>query len=457
MIRLAFLLSLLLPLALAGDQLDERGWNAGTPAARSMDAMTPKMPVALDLPALVTDRLKRRTFVLYFSPTCGHCKNAAPEIALLSRDETLEMDFLGVASGNSNPGQIEQFAEEYGLDFPIIIDTERDFARAAGTRSTPAVLILEPSEGGGAIARDAYLPWFVGAGAILKMRRVVGDPFSAFTPGAYQGGVVCASCHSEEAESWLLTHHSVAYRTLYTRDRAGDLACVGCHVTGLDEPTGFQMGDHRSALASVTCEACHSAGGPHDGEAVEASSTCEGCHDADHSVAFSYEKGLPHIDHYLANAMSEAEQTQRWRDLASGELEKPLLAFPEGENIGAETCKSCHTEQHKDWRKDRHRKAMSALTKPQAGTVECVRCHATPVSSGPEPEAVDGYRVEEGVSCESCHGPGEGHAAEPKKDNIIGLGESCPECVIEEICTSCHTKKWDPSWELKKRLKDASH
>lgn len=456
MTRIWLLLSLLLPLSIAGDDRDERGWHAGTPAARAPEVMRGVEPVSLALPEAIVERLQRRTFVLYFSPTCGHCKAAAPEIAALAAED-LGLDFLGVASGNSNPSQVEEFSREYGLDFPMIIDEDRAFARAVGARSTPTVLLIEPDGDGGARAVDAYTPWFVGAGALLKMRLTPGNPFAAFQPGAYQGGIACAACHAQEAESWLLSHHSVAYRTIYNRDRAQDLECVGCHVTGLGEPTGFEVGDHRSPLAGVTCEACHSAGGPHDGQPVEASSTCEGCHDEDHSVAFAYEKGLPHIDHYLVNALSEAEIERRWRDLASGDLERPLLDFPAGENIGAAACKGCHTDQHRSWKRDPHRKAMGALKGAEAERVDCVRCHATPVSSGPEPTTLDGFRLGEGVSCESCHGPGESHAADPRTDNIIGLGESCPECVIEEICTSCHTRKWDPGWELKKRLKAAAH
>jgi hypothetical protein len=102
---------------------------------------------------------------------------------------------------------------------------------------------------------------------------------------------------------------------------------------------------------------------------------------------------------------------------------------------------------------------MSSLEKhKRTDDVECVRCHATPARPGPPAAALDGYRTAEGVGCEACHGPGGAHiAAGGGKDNIVGLGDSCPVCVIEAVCTSCHTTGWDPLWDLDKDLPKVKH
>ena len=63
------------------------------------------------------------------------------------------------------------------------------------------------------------------------------------------------------------------------------------------------------------------------------------------------------------------------------------------------------------------------------------------------------FWIKEGVGCESCHGAGGEHVAAPSKENIVGLGHSCPVCVLESMCTSCHTPKWDPNWNLDERMK----
>ena len=96
---------------------------------------------------------------------------------------------------------------------------------------------------------------------------------------------------------------------------------------------------------------------------------------------------------------------------------------------------------------------------PDAATdVACVACHTSPKQSGPPPNELSGYQLTESVGCESCHGPGGNHvAAGGGTDNIQGLGESCPVCVLEAICTSCHTQRWDPNWDLDTRLQAIQH
>ena len=423
-------------------------WKAGTPAAETGEVLQLLEPVVLDLPASLRERIQRETLIFYFSPSCPHCVEAAPGIGRLAEEMGEDLAFLGISTSNSTEEEFQAFAVEHGISFPIVLDTDREFVRATGVRSTPVVMVVRPTESGIQLV-DGYSPWFQGAGTILQMRRSE-DPFSAFT-GQYVGRNVCGSCHFTEGLSWSMTHHSVAYATLYMRERAADPECVGCHVTGLGEG-GFTMGDHRSPLAGVTCEACHSAGGPHDGQAVDARESCVGCHDADHSIAFTVEKGLPHIDHYRAIDLEEAEVQARWQALSRGEADRPLLAFPTGKNLGAEACLSCHAQEHERWKDSPHGRAMAHLGEEEAGQVDCVRCHATPMDSGPEAGEVAGFRTGESVGCESCHGPGEQHIAAPGTENILGLGSSCPECVIEEVCTSCHTPQWDAEWELSTRL-----
>ena len=463
--RLLILLSAVLLLAAGHHRLT--GWSEGSIAAGTGRALAPVEAFPVALPTALAERITERTILFYYSPTCPHCQQVMPEInAMLAKTE---LPLIGIASGSASSRQVAEFSALYGATFESIIDTDRGFALAMGARSTPNVYVVQPRTldpdapvdplTHGTPERpfevtEGYSPFSRGMGAVLLMRQST-DPFAHFD--GYIGDVVCSTCHEQEALSWAITHHAQAYHTLYTRERTDEAKCVRCHVTGMGEPGGFKMGDHRSPLTSVTCESCHGPSGPHDGARTDASASCEGCHDAEHSVAFSLEKGLPHIDHFAANALSTEQLREKVEAIARGEAEKPLLAFPEGETVGAEACKSCHRSEHRALKREPHAAAMRRLVGADAEDVGCVRCHATPAASGPPAETLAGYRSDEGVGCESCHGPGGEHIAEPTANNIIGLGESCPECVIEAICTSCHTPAWDDDWELSSHLEAIAH
>lgn len=430
--------------------VDHRGWLDGAPAAGTESFLSGPLSVPLDLPEAVTEKLSGRTLLFYFSPSCPHCTAVMPSLVSFSESDSLpELDFLGLATSHTTPQSLEQYRQKFEVQFPMQIDNQRAFALSAGLQSTPAAIVVEPRDGGwSAIA--GFVPWFKGAEKLLQIQLNPQNPFAGFQANHYMGPTVCATCHRSEANATSLTHHTIAYATLYSRDRVGEEECVQCHVTGLNEG-GFEMGDHHSDFASVSCESCHGPGGPHDGVRLEPRESCEGCHDAKHSIAFSYEKGLPFLDHYKADHMSQEEIRERWTALQRGEAEKPLLAFPEGPTVGHQVCKSCHSNEHSRWSSGPHAQSEHRFIGTDSATdPECLTCHRTPeafglgVTSGPSDTP--------GVQCESCHGPGGAHAEAPSKSNIVGLGDSCPECVIEEVCTNCHTPTWDPEWDLNTRL-----
>ena len=465
------------------------GWSPGTPAAGTAGVLQAVEPMAISISDAIAQRVTGETALFYFSPTCGHCRAAMADVNALQGKAGLQ--WVGVATANATPAEIAEFRETFQVGFPIVSDLDRGFARAVGARSTPSVYVVRPhppaevpaTEGGAGhghshgatdssspaagnatdgqsqvLLTQAYPPFPRGAGPVLLLRTHLDTPFADFE--GYQGDVVCRGCHEQEAMSMAISHHSVALYTLYAREEHNNPECVSCHVTGMGEPGGFVMEDLSHPLAGVQCEACHGPSGPHDGTTTDARSQCVGCHDSEHSVAFTVEKGLPWIDHYAANGLSEEQLRARLESVASGTADKPLLAFPEGPSVGAATCRSCHSEEHRSWRKSPHGKAMKTLEKAgKADDPTCVSCHATQQSYGlgaPDSEVAH-FRTEESVGCESCHGPGMAHVESPRKDNIVGLTGSCPECVIEAICTGCHDPQWDPEWKLDVRMKALDH
>ena len=103
------------------------------------------------------------------------------------------------------------------------------------------------------------------------------------------------------------------------------------------------------------------------------------------------------------------------------------------QNVGAIKCKMCHNkpekgEQYNKWASGPHAKAMESLKGADATNPKCLKCHSTP-------------GLKDGVSCESCHGPGSIYkSASVMKDQKLALskGMILPE---EKVCKQCHNEE----------------
>ena len=94
--------------------------------------------------------------------------------------------------------------------------------------------------------------------------------------------------------------------------------------------------------------------------------------------------------------------------------------------VGVKSCKMCHRkaedgEQFAKWQESAHAKAFEKLASPEAKEVakklgiddpqksgKCLACHSTAYNWKDTVQNAE-LPVEEGVSCESCHGPGTEH------------------------------------------------
>jgi len=446
-------------LAVAAEGEPVASWSTGTVAvdAGKIIAGHPETQ-RIELPRLV--KVEEPTVLVYFSPTCPHCMAVAAELQRLHT--RLQAGgwgrVLGIASGRSTPEDLATFREVYGITFDIVVDTDRSVAAAMAVRSTPNAMLVRPVKGKQVEIVDLWYPYVPGLDSMVE-GRARGDVMAVFEEGRFHGSTFCGTCHGQEYLSWQLTHHAVAWRTLQRKEATTDPACVSCHVTGHGQAGGWNPDDVDSVFVDVGCESCHSAGGPHDGQTIEATSACVGCHDDKHSIAFDLTKAVPLIDHFAAVGMSDEDRRTRRIALFDGSAPQELVQFPSGTNVGAAKCLSCHPTEHASWLEGPHRKAMATLkAKEQHKDPACVRCHATPKEAGPAPAELGAFHLLDGVGCESCHGPGEAHVkAEGGTDNIEGLGDDCPVCVIEAVCTSCHTAEMDPDWNLDEALPKVGH
>jgi len=123
-----------------------------------------------------------------------------------------------------------------------------------------------------------------------------------------------------------------------------------------------------------------------------------------------------------------------------------IASFANAQNqyIGAAKCKMCHNkadkgEQYNKWAASPHAKALASLKGAEAKDPKCLKCHSTAASV--DQSLVASITVEEGVSCESCHGPGSNYkVATTMKDQKLAMskGMIMPE---EKVCLKCHNKE----------------
>ena len=130
--------------------------------------------------------------------------------------------------------------------------------------------------------------------------------------------------------------------------------------------------------------------------------------------------------------------------------EDPLHAY-----IGVQKCKMCHNSKSKgaqftQWTASAHSRAYETLATARAREIasarqlsdplkslQCLRCHITG-HDAPAARLTATYRVEDGVGCESCHGPGGDYwkiSIMKDRNASIAAGLVIPD---ETTCVSCH-------------------
>lgn len=112
--------------------------------------------------------------------------------------------------------------------------------------------------------------------------------------------------------------------------------------------------------------------------------------------------------------------------------------------VGAKKCKMCHNKestgaQYTVWSKGPHANAMQSLNEAEAKDPKCIKCHSTVGSI--DAALVESITIEEGVSCESCHGPAsEFWKVMIKKDKELNASKGLiiPD---EKLCEKCHNEE----------------
>ena len=139
-------------------------------------------------------------------------------------------------------------------------------------------------------------------------------------------------------------------------------------------------------------------------------------------------------------------------------------AKPKPAYIGSAKCKMCHNfakkgQQFKKWSAAKHSQAYTVLASEEAKKVaaslgiadaqksgKCLKCHSTAYNFT-ESKVAAKVKVEEGVGCESCHGPGRRHVELARSENLrqgdIGLPSlsALNKDQSLNVCFQCHAVK----------------
>ena len=141
-----------------------------------------------------------------------------------------------------------------------------------------------------------------------------------------------------------------------------------------------------------------------------------------------------------------------------------VMADEEPQYLGVAGCKTCHKSKKKGdqygiWSKGPHAKTYTELGEEKGKEVakkagvegdpqkeeKCLKCHVTAYGVAKE-RLSSKFKIEEGVTCEACHGPGSGykkpHYKEGKEEDAKKAGfiakpdeKSCKKCHNEESPT----------------------
>ena len=136
------------------------------------------------------------------------------------------------------------------------------------------------------------------------------------------------------------------------------------------------------------------------------------------------------------------------------------------EYAGSKKCRICHNAPvkgkiHDVWSKTNHAHAYQTLLTDEAKAAakelgidapeksgECLRCHAT--AYGKTKKVVTKkVKVEDGVGCESCHGPGNDYSkltVMKDREKAVAAGLVYP---AKDGCTQCHNAE-SPTWDTER-------
>jgi peroxiredoxin len=139
---------------LSASRIVRNGLKAGTPAPRFSLPEVSGGTVSLD------DFRGRRMLLVFSDPHCGPCDELAPTLARFDQEHGKDLALVMVGRGNAEENRGK--AEQYGIQFPVVIQDKWRLSKEYGIFSTPVAFLIDEQ---GVIAKDVA----IGPNAILDL------------------------------------------------------------------------------------------------------------------------------------------------------------------------------------------------------------------------------------------------------------------------------------------------
>lgn len=135
------------------------------------------------------------------------------------------------------------------------------------------------------------------------------------------------------------------------------------------------------------------------------------------------------------------------------------IASAQYKYIGADKCKICHNkpaegDQYAKWLKDPHASAFKSLSSQKSldygkkngiadpsKEAKCLKCHTT--FDAVAANLRNGITQAEGVSCETCHGPGSSYKSPSIMKNLALAKQNGLIVPDQNLCLKCHGNSKD--------------
>lgn len=130
------------------------------------DAVHGEAPMIRDVfmdgkPVLLSDYRGGPVLVHFWATWCPVCKLENGNVASLAKDYPV----ITVASWSDSASEVRAFMQEHGLDMPVVVDPDGEWARLYGVRGVPTSFFVD-ADGKVRFVESGYTTWL---GMVLRM------------------------------------------------------------------------------------------------------------------------------------------------------------------------------------------------------------------------------------------------------------------------------------------------